>query len=65
MCIGEIYFILENNFIIQFVLIRWSISYILANNNIAAGRWFFPGIPVSSANKTDHHDITEMLSKVG
>jgi hypothetical protein len=37
----------------------------ITNNNIAAGRWFSPGIPVSSANKTDHHDITEMLSKVG
>ena len=34
----------------------------ITNNNIAAVRWFFP---VSSANKTDHHDITEMLSKVG
>ena len=36
----------------------------ITNNSIAAGRWFSPGIPVSSANKTDHHDITEMLSKV-
>jgi len=23
-----------------------------------------PGIPVSSSNKTDHHDITEILLKV-
>jgi hypothetical protein len=23
-----------------------------------------PGIPVSSTNKTDHHDITEILLKV-
>ena len=30
------------------------------------GRWFFPGTPVSSANKTDGHEITEILSvKVG
>jgi hypothetical protein len=21
------------------------------------GRWFSPGIPVSSTNKTDHHDV--------
>jgi len=29
--------------------------------SLAAGRWFYP---VSSINKTDHHDITEMLLKV-
>jgi hypothetical protein len=28
------------------------------------GRWFSPGAPVSSTNKTDHHDITELLLKV-
>ena len=27
-------------------------------------RWFSPGTPVSSTNKTDHHDITEILLKV-
>jgi len=27
-------------------------------------RWFLPGIPVSFANKTDRHDITEILLKV-
>jgi len=27
-------------------------------------RWFFPGPPVSSANKSDLHDITEILLKV-
>jgi hypothetical protein len=26
--------------------------------------WFSPGSPVSSSNKTDRHDITEILSKV-
>jgi hypothetical protein len=30
----------------------------------AAGRWFSPGIPVSSTNETDSHDITEILLKV-
>ena len=30
----------------------------------ATDRWFSPGIPVSSTNKTDRHDITEMLLKV-
>jgi hypothetical protein len=32
--------------------------------SIATGRWFSPGIPVSSTNKTDRHDITEILLKV-
>jgi hypothetical protein len=27
-------------------------------------RWFSPGPPVSSANKNDRHDITEILLKV-
>jgi hypothetical protein len=26
--------------------------------------WFSPGTPVSSNNKTDHHDIAEILLKV-
>ena len=31
---------------------------------LAAGRWFSPGHPVSSTNKTDRHHITEILLKV-
>ena len=31
---------------------------------LEAGRWFSPGTPVSSTNKTDHHDIVETLLKV-
>jgi DNA-directed RNA polymerase subunit RPC12/RpoP len=31
---------------------------------LAAGRWFSLGNPVSSTNKTEHHDITEILLKV-
>ena len=31
---------------------------------LAAGRWFSPGTPVYSTNKTDRHDITEILLKV-
>jgi hypothetical protein len=27
-------------------------------------RWFSPGTPVSSTNKTDRHDMTEILLKV-
>jgi hypothetical protein len=28
------------------------------------GRWFSPGSPVSSINKTDWHDITEIVLNV-
>ena len=31
---------------------------------LAAGRWFSPCTPVSSTNKTDRHDISEILLKV-
>ena len=31
---------------------------------IAEGRWFSLGTPVTSTNKTDRHDITEILLKV-
>ena len=31
---------------------------------LATGRWFSPDSPVSSTNKTDNHDITEILLKV-
>ena len=31
---------------------------------LAAGRWVSPGTPVSSTNKTDHHNIAEILLKV-
>ena len=30
----------------------------------ATSRWFSPGTPVSSTNKSDRHDITEILFKV-
>jgi len=30
-----------------------------------AGHWVSPGTLVSSTNKTDRHDITEILLKVG
>ena len=31
---------------------------------LATAQWFSPGPAVSSTNKTDHHDITEILLKV-
>jgi hypothetical protein len=31
---------------------------------LATGRWVSPGSPVSSTNKTDRHDIAEILLSV-
>jgi hypothetical protein len=31
---------------------------------LAKGRWFSPGLPVSSTNKTNRHDISEIFLKV-
>ena len=31
---------------------------------LVAGHWFSQGTPVSSTNKNDHQDITEILLKV-
>jgi hypothetical protein len=31
---------------------------------LVTGRWFYPGPPVSSTNKNDRHDITDILLKV-
>ena len=31
---------------------------------LATGQWFSPGTPFSTSNKTDRHDITEILLKV-
>jgi len=31
---------------------------------LAHGRWFSPGTPASSTNKTGRHDITEIVLKV-
>ena len=31
---------------------------------LVAGQWFSPGTPVSSTNKTDRHEIAEILLKV-
>ena len=40
--------------------------YVIVCQWLATGQWFSPGTctPISSNNKTDHHDITEILLKV-
>jgi hypothetical protein len=41
----------------------YSIQYYV-RQLLATGRWFSSGTPVSSTNKTDHHDITEISLEV-
>jgi hypothetical protein len=38
-------------------------QYVIISQWLAAGRWVSPGSSVSSTNKTDHHDIAEILLK--
>ena len=38
--------------------------YVISLSVTLTGQWFSPGIPVSSTNKTDCHDLTEILLKV-
>ena len=40
----------------------WSLKFV--SDLLHTGRWFSLDTPVSSTNKTDHHDITEILLKV-
>ena len=44
----------------------YSIQHYVINFSqwLVTGRWFSSGTPVSSTNKTDSHDITEILLKV-
>ena len=37
---------------------------LIFDDELTSDRWFSPGTPVSSTNKTDRHDITELLLKV-
>ena len=41
---------------VWFPIMVWEIC-----QSLAAGQWFPPGTPVSFTNKTDFHDITEIL----
>ena len=50
------------------ILLRWGIFDTTLCDKVyqwlATGTWFSPGTPVSSTNKTDHQDITEIMLKV-
>jgi hypothetical protein len=58
----------QNFWIFFLLLISWCLLYTILYDKVfqwlVVGRWFSPGTPVSSANKTDHHDFTEILLKV-
>ena len=66
--IRNLFYFLQNliNYVTMYIIyvnrrydIMWSRCQCLAT-----GRLFSPGTPVSSTNKTDRHDITELLLKV-
>jgi hypothetical protein len=44
--------------------LHWDFIYRKFCQWLVTCQWFSPGTPVSSTNKTDHHDITEILLKV-
>jgi len=39
-------------------------DYVIKFDSDATGWWFSLGTPVSTTNKTDHQDITEILLKM-
>ena len=54
-------------FLVWILLRRGVLNTMLCDNVchwLAADRWFSPATPVSSTNKTDHHDIPEIFLKV-
>ena len=61
-------FFLQERPVVSLVLSWWGVLYTALCDKVcqwlATGRWFSPGTPVSSTNKTDVHDITKILLKV-
>ena len=60
------------NYVIKFVSDLWQVSGFLYTTLcdkvcqwLMTGQWFSQGTTVSTTNKTDLHDITEVLLKVG
>jgi hypothetical protein len=45
-------------------MLNRNLYFLKGCQSLATGRWFSPGPPVSSTNKTDRHDIPEILLKV-
>ena len=46
------------------ILLRRGVLDTTLCDQVATGRWFSPGTPISSTNKADRHDRTEILLKV-
>jgi hypothetical protein len=42
----------------------WTVIKFVSDNATATGRWFSPDTLASSNNKTDRHDIAEIMLKV-
>jgi len=49
--------------LLVYIIVLWNILYYVIKW-LVAGLWFSPGITVSSTNKTDLHEITDLLLKV-
>ncbi len=47
--------------LVYYLIFKW---WPILRLSFATDRWFSPGIVVSSTNKTNRHDITEILLKV-
>jgi hypothetical protein len=63
-CISPLKLWVRSPFIARYT--RYNINYAIKfASDLWHGRCFSPGTPVSSTNKSDRHDITEILSKVG
>jgi hypothetical protein len=49
---------------IQWFMRVYEVELVVPEGLCMVGRWFSPGTPVPSTNKTDRHDIAEILLKV-
>ena len=54
------YSLVVSSFLLRIYCLWWTSRHTRKNK----GRWFSPGTPVSSTNKTDRHEITKILLKV-
>jgi len=64
---GNVSWTLSSWFLIERLKFRYHVLSTLCDKvcqSLVADRWFTLGTPVSSTNKTDHHDITVILLKV-
>jgi hypothetical protein len=60
---GPIY-ILKSSVLLAFLSVLTDGPTVFGKSGLATGQWFSLGTPVSSTNKTDRHNIAEILLKV-